>query len=436
MIVFLARSRRVCWFAFYFAVGLHWLTNDCAVHADLWGITTDTTSSFNRLVRFDPVTGDELSGGLPTGTPGLARPSGITTGPDGNIYISSRGFDDEGTENDVPPGILSVACSSTGVCGTPTTFADFTAGADPTEPAVLKFGPDGNLYAAELFFVGGDDVRVYSPTGTRLANAVSGMFPTSIAFDSADNLLVATPSNPGFMVPATIQRFSGGTPIAPLYIDDPMNPQLGAVSAMLELQNGDTLAVDVFGGRIVRISPAGVLSHFALIPESIPSAPTFPSDIVFDPDGNLIVSVLGPTNAGEPGGVQGQLLRYDLQGNLIGDEPMLEGFEPIAGLTWTNSPLTIVGNYDGLSGVDGDDYARWRRDFGKWVAPGNGADGNGDGVVDLADFIVWRKFAAGGSGANESGGVPEPTALVCVVAAVLAASAPCRFRCSPRFSRT
>jgi sugar lactone lactonase YvrE len=396
------------------------LTYQKSVHAELWGITSDSTGSFDRLVRFDPVTGDELSGGLPNGTPGLSRPSGIATGPDGKIYISSRGFNDETPANeDVAPGVLSVSCSSAGVCGTPTTFADFTVGADPIEPAGLKFGPDGNLYVAELFFVNGDDVRVYSPGGTRLANAVSGVFPTGIAFDSDDNLLVGTPAGGGF--PATVLRFNGGMPQPPLYIDNPAEPQLAIAGAFLQLQNGDVLTVDVFGGRVVRIGPTGVLTHFAFIPESIPSAPTFPSDIVFDPDGNLIVSVLGPTNAGEPGGVQGQLLRYDLAGNLL--ETMLSEFEPIGGLTWTDSPLTVAGNYDGIGGVDEGDYQRLVRDFGKLVAPGNGADGNGDGVVDAADFIVWRKFFDSGPGAGGGGSVPEPATASMVLIALLASAA-------------
>ena len=189
---------------------LHHVASPCC--ADLWAISSDTTSSFNRLIRFDSVTGAELSGGLPTGTPGLARPSGITTGPDGKIYIASRGFDDEGTENDVAPNIQSVTCAISGVCSTPTLFADFTAGPDPTEPSVLRFGTDGNLYVSELFFVGGDDVRVYSPSGVRQANAAAGTLPAGLAFDQNNNLLVGTPAIPDFMIPATISRYSGGAP--------------------------------------------------------------------------------------------------------------------------------------------------------------------------------------------------------------------------------
>jgi hypothetical protein len=33
----------------------------------------------------------------------------------------------------------------------------------------------------------------------------------------------------------------------------------------------------------------------------------------------------------------------------------------------------------------------WRAGFGRTIEPEIGADGNGDGVVDAADYVVWRK---------------------------------------------
>jgi hypothetical protein len=38
------------------------------------------------------------------------------------------------------------------------------------------------------------------------------------------------------------------------------------------------------------------------------------------------------------------------------------------------------------------------------------ADGNRDGKVDVADYVLWRKNAAGASAAG-AGAVPEPTSL-------------------------
>ena len=67
------------------------------------------------------------------------------------------------------------------------------------------------------------------------------------------------------------------------------------------------------------------------------------------------------------------------------------------------------------------------------IAAGTGADGNGNGIVDAADYIVWRKnVAAGaGSGSGANGAVPEPTSAVlcvvlCAVMGVLRRSGLCR----------
>jgi hypothetical protein len=40
--------------------------------------------------------------------------------------------------------------------------------------------------------------------------------------------------------------------------------------------------------------------------------------------------------------------------------------------------------------VDSGDYVVWRRAMGSAVAPGTGADGNGDGVVNHSDFELWK----------------------------------------------
>ncbi len=52
-------------------------------------------------------------------------------------------------------------------------------------------------------------------------------------------------------------------------------------------------------------------------------------------------------------------------------------------------PLTIPGDYDRDCDSDGHDYLEWQRQFGAAVPPFCGADGNGDGVVDAADYTIW-----------------------------------------------
>ena len=40
---------------------------------------------------------------------------------------------------------------------------------------------------------------------------------------------------------------------------------------------------------------------------------------------------------------------------------------------------------------------------------GHGADGNGNGVVDAADYTVWRNHFGVGPGSGQAANVPEPS---------------------------
>jgi hypothetical protein len=82
----------------------------------------------------------------------------------------------------------------------------------------------------------------------------------------------------------------------------------------------------------------------------------------------------------------------------------------------------VAGDYNGNGIVDAADYVVWR----KASATGNlMADGNGDSTVNSADYGVWR-IAVGqqsvGSfvaGLSHESGIPEPTSLAIAAAAVM-----------------
>ena len=70
----------------------------------------------------------------------------------------------------------------------------------------------------------------------------------------------------------------------------------------------------------------------------------------------------------------------------------------------------LRGDYDLDSGFDVDNADRtlWRSKFGNTVTAGTSADGNENGIVDAADYVVWRKNYTGplsGDGESSSDGL-------------------------------
>ncbi len=65
--------------------------------------------------------------------------------------------------------------------------------------------------------------------------------------------------------------------------------------------------------------------------------------------------------------------------------------------------VSLLGDYNQDGIVNQADYSVWRKSNGQTVTPFSGADGNGDGVVGPADFEIWRahfgETAATGAGA-------------------------------------
>jgi hypothetical protein len=80
----------------------------------------------------------------------------------------------------------------------------------------------------------------------------------------------------------------------------------------------------------------------------------------------------------------------------------------------------IPGDYNQDGIVDAADYVVWRDTLGQSGA-GLAADGSNNGSIDLGDFEVWRahfgQTAGSGSGATANASVPEPTAPVLLMLA-------------------
>jgi len=390
--------------------------------ADLWGISVDPygfgvpATNYDKVFHFDN-NGNKLPIEIPSGSAGLDYASGIAVGPDGNIYVSS-----------VNTGSIYYYDGQTGIplpSPIPAAPAGLFAFLQTAAPAQLAFGPNGNLYVSEFF---GTNVRVYdahpgATFGQQLANAATGLSSAGgLAFLSNGDLLVGNGFVMGEGQTAKITRVSNG-------VQSDFGFSEGAVfapGAILALEDDSVLVADLLGNFVGKFDSAGIPQGiFALIPPlAAPPATNYPSDIKFDQDGNFIVSVLGPTNpSNNPADNQGALWRFDRSGNIIDpdndgtpNEPITSGIEPIGGLAWTPSLKTLAGDFDGDNTVGPADYAKWRADFGKFVAKGNGADGNNNGIVDAADYVVWRN-AAGPALASL---VPEPGTLGLLCAGVFA----------------
>ena len=88
----------------------------------------------------------------------------------------------------------------------------------------------------------------------------------------------------------------------------------------------------------------------------------------------------------------------------------------------------LLGDYNGNGVVDAADYVVWRNTLGTNVSNGTGADGSGNGVIDTADYGVWRaQFgsvagAAAGVGTALSHAAPEPPACLLALVGMLLAS--------------
>jgi hypothetical protein len=116
--------------------------------------------------------------------------------------------------------------------------------------------------------------------------------------------------------------------------------------------------------------------------------------------------------------------------------------EDDAAVPWIEQQLIIPGDYNRNGVVDAADYALWRKTLNSSVSPqGSGADGNGNGSVDAGDFTFWREnFGRAsqiivnkgtGAGASESllsGSVPEPASAWLLLLATLMVSGQIRHR--------
>ena len=148
-------------------------------------------------------------------------------------------------------------------------------------------------------------------------------------------------------------------------------------------------------------------------------------------NGTLQVSILDPylPNAGDSFNI------LDWTGSPTGTFSSLQLPSLYGGLAWNTSQLYftgtlsiggVLGDYNHNGIVDAADYTIWRDSLGR-TGTGLAADGNGNNQIDAGDYIVWKSHfgthAGSGAGGSTNTNVPEPAtiALAMIAAALLCA---------------
>ena len=88
---------------------------------------------------------------------------------------------------------------------------------------------------------------------------------------------------------------------------------------------------------------------------------------------------------------------------------------PVLSIEFEVPGAGIASDFDGDDDVDGDDLDIWSGSFGT----DTGGDADADGDTDGSDFLVWQNEFTGPTAGLAASVVPEPTAMLLAMTAVL-----------------
>ena len=275
----------------------------------------------------------------------LSGPSGLTVGPDGNLYLSSQN-NNSIVEYNVATQTLSTFISSS-VLG-PIATAN---GDSQFAPAGLRFGPDGDLYVSlnggQSATSGGAVIRFNIATtngelaygGTYRTVATGLIQPTEMTFGVAANdldSLYVSDSGAGSVI--KIADAVGTAPTSSTFIAAgsgglvyPSGLTWGAGGKLYVVDLG---AVSPFAGQVLRFNANGTFDEVFTRPSTALQA-QFSSDAVFNAAGDLLTADLGPTYPPNLGGAisefnpNGTFAKTLVSSSQFGDTgPGTSGFSP------------------------------------------------------------------------------------------------------------
>lgn len=318
----------------------------------------------------------------------LNQPTGIGISPDGKeLYVSS-------SQNNLVMRYDYNA--ATGTASNPQVFADASGGL--SFPNDIKFSPSGStVYVANL---GGGGVSRFYPDGTSAGSNIPllGDGSTEVAsmnFTSDGRLLAAAfldSSGVGGAVAVSDASISSLSD----YLVQPTSAITGTTGLMVH--DGYLYASGLFTGNIRRFA----IANGQIDPAWGISGLGFPQDLAPAPDGNgFLAGILGFSSG------MGNIARYGYDGTFLGTfaAPGNGGFDEAT--AFVDVPTPLAGDF------------------------------NGDGVVNAADYVVWRKLlpnlplsygdwranfgnsVSAGAGTLGASAVPEPADVLLLIAALL-----------------
>ena len=261
---------------------------------------------------------------------------------------------------------------------------------------VSRFNADGSSAGSKLMLPTSDD-EVDTPT-------------SSMNFTSAGELLAgafqdASGAGGGIAISnSSVSAFPG-------FLVEPSPAINGATGLMIH--DGYIYVSGLFSANIRRFA----LSNGQMDASWGITGVGFPQDLEEAPDGNgFLAGILGFTNGA------GNISRYAFNGTFLSTfaVPSEDGFTEATAFVVVPTPLIGDFNDDGV--VDAADYVVWRKASPTDTLPNDDTPG----AVDASDYDDWRanfgKSEPAGSAALGADPVPEPAGVLLLFIAILAGS--------------
>ncbi|MBL9124339.1 MAG: SMP-30/gluconolactonase/LRE family protein [Planctomycetaceae bacterium] len=379
---------------------LVWLSTGGAFDAAALELLLSSRDS-NEIYKFDLATrvGTPFISG---GASGLSGPVGMRYGPDGNLYVSNFYTSEIRKYNGTTGAPLGVFVSSK---------------AGLSAPTDLRFGPDGNLYVANfgdstiLRFDGQTGAPLPGDNGKAFASGGNLAQGTSLKFNGNDLYVADFGSDRVLKYNITQSPSVASTVFAnmtPFLTDDGFSP--GGIAFG---PNGDLYVSGLLGQNIGVFSSTGApIRQF-----NAPSF-SFPSDLLFTPDGQLLIASTGLNGIFSFDPLTGNINSYATPENPFG----LYLTHPGIAIAGEMLFVAVPGDATEDAIVDGADYTIWADHYlqttNRGVARG---DFNHDGLVDGADYTIWADHYSPAPTLAALAVVPEPSTLVLAGAGSLAA---------------